>query len=360
MEPAAIAERLGISTDAVALCHDAELVDLHIDSFIPPRLYGYDLQRRHERPLLPGGRFFGHLDLPRMFEGGLSGGMWSITTNPFRPAASRWRVFERNLARFRAFVNEDERLVFVRDVGEYRAARAEGRHAVLLSIQGGNALEGAPEGAASVPERLLTRVTLVHLTNACYGATSSPVSVLRRHRGLSPAGRALVEQLDGLRVFVDLAHIHPHGFWDAVDAHDKGLPLIVTHTGVDGVLPHWRNLDDQQVRAVADSGGVVGVMFHRGFLCRPGGPTDGRAVVEHLEHIIAVGGEDCPAIVTDYDGAIQPPTDLLSATDYPRLVQHMLDRGWSEARVRKVLGGNFLRSWEALRPASWATRPRTC
>ena len=160
-----------------------------------------------------------------------------------------------------------------------------------------------------------------------------------------------MQQLDAERVFVDLAHIHPDAFWDAVEAHDASLPLIVTHSGVDGVNPHWRNLDDRQIKAIADSGGVVGVMFHRGFLCRPGGPKDGRAVVEHLDHLIEVGGEDCVAIGTDYDGAVNPPTDLRSADTYPRLIQHMLDAGWTDDRVRKCLGENFLRSWAALRPA---------
>ncbi len=344
-----LAERLGVTEHAVALTHDSEFVDLHLDSFIPPRVYGYDLYKRHKRPLLPGGRFFGHLDVPRMLEGGLSAGLWSITTNPFRTARSRWRVFQKNLVDFKSFVEaSDGRLAFARDLAEYREVRASGAHAVLLSIQGGNALQAAPDGPASVG-RLLTRVTVVHLTNACYGASSSPVSMLRGHRGLTEVGRTFVRQLDAERVFVDLAHIHPDGFWDAVETHDDSLPLIVTHSGVDGVKPHWRNLDDKQIKAIADSGGVVGVMFHRGFLCRRGGPRDGRAVVEHLDHLVKVGGEDCVAIGTDYDGAVAPPTDLVSADAYPRLVQHLLDAGWTDDRVRKCLGGNFLRAWGDLR-----------
>ncbi len=350
IDHAEVAAQLGIGEHAVALTHEAEFIDLHLDSFIPPRIYGYDLYTRHEKPLLPGGRFFGHLDVPRMIEGGLSGGMWSITTNPFRRAGSRLRVFRKNLARFRAFVAASKgRLAFARTPAEYRAVRAGGAHAVLLSVQGGNAFEGADAGPGVVPDRLLTRVTMVHLTNACYGASSAPVSKLRRGRGLTEKGRRFVAQLDAERVFVDLAHIHPDGFWDAVEIHDRALPLIVTHSGVDGVCPHWRNLDDSQIKAVADSGGVIGVMFHRGFLCRRGGPTDGRIVVEHLDHLVNVGGEDCVAIGTDYDGAVTPPTDLVSAAAYPRLVQHLLDAGWSDARVVKCLGGNFLRSWEALK-----------
>lgn len=337
-----------VSAEARALAREAELIDLHLDTFIPPRLWGYDPLTDHAKPLL-GGRFFGHADLPRMDEGELSGGMWSITTNPFRTAKGRWRTFQKNLKRFEALVERSDRLAFARTAAEYQAVRATGAHAVLLAVQGGNAFDAAPDGPASADDRL-TRVTVVHLTNAKAGASSSPVSKLRRHRGLSDHGRRQIEQLNSRRIFVDLAHIHPDAFWDAHDAHDARQPLIVTHTGVDGVKPHWRNLDDRQIKAIADSGGVVGVMFHRGFLARKGGPRDGAMVVEHMEHIMRVGGEDVVAIGTDYDGAITPPPDLRSAASYPRLVQIMLERGWTADRIHKALGLNFLRSFERLRP----------
>lgn len=337
-----------VSAEARAIAREADLIDLHLDTFIPPRLWGYDPLSDNRKPLF-GGRFFGHSDIPRMDEGELTGGMWSITTNPFRTAAGRWKTFQKNLTRFDAMIARSDRMQQVRTAAEYRAARAAGKHAVMLAVQGGNAFDKAPDGPASIGDRL-TRVTLVHLTNAWAGATSAPFSKLRRTRGLLDHGKRQIEQLNASRIFVDLAHIHPDGFWDAVDAHDKSQPLIVTHTGVDGVKPHWRNLDDKQIKAIADSGGVVGIMFHRGFLARKGGPRDGAMVVEHLEHVVNVGGEDAVAIGTDYDGAITPPKDLRSAASYPRLVQIMLERGWPAERIVKALGSNFLASFERLRP----------
>ncbi|MCU0693603.1 MAG: dipeptidase, partial [Polyangiaceae bacterium] len=197
---------------------------------------------------------------------------------------------------------------------------------------------------------LLTRVTLVHLTNSCYGATSCPFGKVRRDRGLTDAGRDLVRDLNAHRVFVDLAHIHPQGFWDAVKVHDRSQPLIVTHTGVAGVKPHWRNLDDAQLRVIADTGGTIGIIFQTVFLRHRPGPLNGSVVVDHMQHVIDVVGDDFVSIGSDYDGMISPPRDMADATCYPRLVQYMLDRGWSEARIRKVLGENFLRVFEALRP----------
>lgn len=356
LAPDALATRLGCSAEAVALTRDADLLDLHIDTLIPPRLWGYDVLARHGKPL--GGHFFGHLDLPRMIDGGLDGAMWSITTNPFRTAASRLRTFHRNLKALEALVDRsDGRLAFARTAAEYRSLRARGVHAILLAIQGGNALEASAEGPAEVSDQRLTRVTLVHLTNAGFGATSSPFHHLRRDKGLSPSGQRFVEQLAQERVFLDLAHVHPQTFWDAVAAHDPTLPFLVTHTGVCGVRPHWRNLDDDQIRATADSGGVVGVILATQFMRRKGGPNNAAMIVEHMEHIVNIGGEDAVAVGTDYDGAITPPPDLRTGDCYPRLVQSMLDRGWSERRIRKALGENFLRAFEALRPEGLTPSP---
>ncbi len=286
-----VAESLGVPTEAVELTRACTFVDLHIDTFIPVRLWGYDPLARHGLGVFRG-RFFSHLDLPRATDGGLSGGMWSITTQPFKSKAGRWRSYEKNLLRFKGLVAGSRgALSFCTRAAEVRAARARGSHAVLLSIQGGNALEGAPADATLSPEGLLTRVTLVHLTSSCYGGTSSPLHKLSGDPGLTTAGHAMVERLNHERVFVDLAHIHPKAFWAAVETHSKVLPLICTHTGVSGVYPHWRNLDDDQLRAIADTGGVIGVMFHRPFLGaspqKPSlGPSRPRAghdlVLDHL------------------------------------------------------------------------------
>ncbi len=347
-----LAATLGVSTEAVELARDADLVDLHIDTFIPPRLWGYDPLARHRRALL-GRAFFGHLDLPRMADGGLSGAMWSVTTNPFRSAEGRWRTLLANLARFHTMVaRSDGRLEICGDHAAYRAARARGAHAVLLSIQGANALDAAPDGWQSLPDDRVLRATLVHLTSSRLGTTNSPASALRRDKHLTAAGRRIVEQMNAARAFVDLAHIHPVSFGDVLDVHDRSQPLIATHTGVDGVRPHWRNLSDAHLRAIADTGGVVGVIFSTAFLTRSGGPTDGAMVVEHMEHVERVAGAAAVAIGSDLDGAIIPPADLWGGECYPRLVQHMLDRGWREERIRGALGDNFLRSFAELRPGT--------
>jgi membrane dipeptidase len=334
----------------VRLVRACEVVDLHVDTFVPARLWGYDPLARHRGG--PFGRFlFGHLDVPRLLDGGLAGAMWSITTNPFRSAAARWRTFQKNLGALRAFIERSQgRVREARSLAAYRAARAAGAHACLLAIQGLNALEGAPAGVLSLPDEGVVRATLVHLTNAVYGATSSPLGALRRAKGLTARGREAVAQLNARRIFVDLAHAHERTFWDVVAVHDQTQPLLVTHTGVAGVRPHWRNLSDAQLKAVADTGGTIGIIFAEQFLRRAGGPRDAGMVVEHIAHVMRVAGEDFVSLGSDFDGAITPPPDLASADRYPVLVQRLLDRGIVERQIEKILGGNFLRAFGVLRP----------
>jgi membrane dipeptidase len=345
-----LAARLGCSTEAVELTRASDVIDLHLDTFIWCRTVGYDVFARHAGGPF-GRRFGGHVDLPRLRDGGLTGGMWSITTNPFRTASRRSRIFSDNLSALRRMIAESNgAFVELHGLAGYAAARARGAHAVWIAIQGLNALEAAADGIASIPDDCVVRATLVHLTNSVYGGTSSPFGRARADRGLTPAGRDAVRAMNARRMFVDLAHIHEKAFWDAVALHDRSQPLIATHTGVYGVRPHWRNLTDAQVQAIADTGGVVGIIYAQEFVQRRGGPTDAAMLVEHLEHIVQVAGEDVPAIGSDYDGMIVPPPDVPGADSYPKLVQHMLDRGWKDERIRKVLGTNFLRTLGRLRP----------
>lgn len=344
MEAGRIAEELGVSAEAVELFRSADAIDLHIESFIWRRIFGYDLDRVHRGGLL-GRSFFGHADFPTAREIGLGGATWSIATNPARSSRGRRRVFEQNLGALRTLLDEASGVRHVRTAADFRAARAAGHHAAFIGIQGGNALDDGIEALDLLTDQSVLRVTLLHLTSSRLGATSAPGG--SRSAGLTKFGRAYIERLNELRVGVDLAHISRPGFFDAVEVHDRTQPLFVTHTGLAGVYEHWRNITDEQLTAVADSGGTVGVMMHAAFLGRRGVTV--ATVVDHLEHVVNIVGEDHASIGTDYDGFIVPPKDLPGIWAFPRLVQEMLDRGWSDVRIRKILGANALRVVEALR-----------
>ena len=341
------AAELGIPTHAVDLYRSSDVVDLHIDSFIWQRTFGYDLTKRHRAPLW--GAIFGQVDFPRILEAEISGATWIITTNPVRDPADRAETLARNLdALCGTFARVPDRFQVVRNAREYDAAREAGKHAAFLGIQGGNALDLSLEQVARLCDGRILRVTLVHLSSSRIGSTSSPMRL--RDLGLSAFGSNLVQLLNERRVLVDLAHISARGFWAACEAHAKHIPFVVTHTGVSGVHRHWRNLDDDQIRAVGRSGGVVGIMYHAPFLGDR--PWAGRVdtIARHLEHVLNVAGEDTPALGSDWDGSIITPRDMPTCLELPRLVAALQRRAIPERVIQKILGQNFLRVVREVRP----------
>lgn len=346
-DPAAWARALGISVEAVELYLDSDVLDLHLDSFIWTRIFGYDLHRRHRGGLL-GHRLYGQVDLPRVLEARMTGATWVVTTAPWRSARHRLPVLLRNLEGLRGLLEAHPRVAVVRTAEEYREARARGQHGAFLGIQGGQALDGEPDAVERLPEGLVLRVTLVHFTPSRIGVSSAPGTRLGR-RGLSAFGREFVRRLEARRILVDLAHIDRRGFFDAVEVHDPSRPLLVSHAGVAGVHPHWRNLDDAQLRAIADSGGTVGVMYQSSFLGDPACGGRSETVARHLLHLVRTVGEDHASLGSDWDGAILPPRDLRSPLELPRLVEHLLRAGLGERAIRKILGQNFLRVVEQAR-----------
>lgn len=347
-DPAAWAAELGISREAVDLYLASDVFDWHVDSFIWHRIGITDLRVRRERGPL-GRAMLGHVDFPRAREACLTGACWVITTNIAREADDRAKTFVRNLRDLRAlFADVPDDFELVRNVAEYRRARAAGKHGAFVGIQGGNALDRDPSALDLIEDDAIVRVTLVHLSSSSLGVTSSPLK-LGAESGLTPAGFEYVKRLDAKKILVDLAHIDRKGFFDALSVHDRSHPVVVTHTGVSAVRPHWRNLDDEQLRAIAATGGTVGVMYQGSFL----GPTSysypAEWIVRHLEHICDTIGDEHASLGSDWDGAVITPVDMPTCLELPRLVQIMLDRGFSGERIRKILGGNALRVIEALR-----------
>ena len=344
-EPREMARRLGISDEALALHLESDVIDLHVDSFIWRRMLGYDFRRRHSA--FTRGVMLSQFDLPRAREAGINGATWVITTNPLADARDREASFFENLGELEGLLESPEAQArIVRSTAEYHEARARGLHAAFIGVQGGNALAHSLDAIDRLSPGTILRVTLLHLTSSRLGATSSP---LGSNLGLTRYGQDFVRRLNERKILVDLAHISPAGFWDAVHAHDRTTPLLVTHTGVTGVFPHWRNLDDQQLRAVAHSGGTVGIMYHSEYLGDRlfRGRLD--TVVRHIEHVINVAGEDSVSLGSDWDGSIVTPRDMPTCLELPRLTQAMLDRNFSEIRIKKVLAFNFLRVVQSVR-----------
>ena len=328
-----------ISHDAAALHRDALVLDLHVDTLMVSHWSGYRFGRRHVN-LLPRSPYFWQADLPRLREGGVDAVALGVVVSPTRRRSAPAAVLA-DLDRMHTWCRTHaEQLVFCGTADAVEAAHAAGRVACFAGIEGAHALGGSLEGLERMRRQGVRYVGLAHFSrnDAChpaYGWGSSAGA------GLTDFGRSLVDALNRLHVTVDLAHVNRPGFLEAV--RRSTAPVIVSHTGVSGVYPHWRNIDDEQIRAVANRGGAVGVIFASRFL---GPGPDARwatAIVRHIQHVIDIGGEDCPALGSDMDGAVVLTRDLPDAAAMPRLTHLMLEAGLRERVVRKVLGLNAVR-----------------
>ncbi|MCC1498295.1 dipeptidase [Alcanivorax sp. 1008] len=338
-----------VSTEAMQIYRASDVIDLHIEAFIWTRILGYNLSRKHGSGLL-NGRFYSQTDFPRVREAHITGAVWSISTNPLRRRHKHTPVLLKNLARLRKVIAADpEQVALVTDFAGYQNAKSAGKHACWLGIQGGNALDSGPNDLDLVPDNCISRITLMHMTNSSIGHTSSPLSG-SSDQGLKPFGKEFVAQMNAKRVLVDLAHINRKGFWDALDVHDSSQPAIVSHTGVCGVYDNWRNIDDAQIKAIANTGGVIGIIFQSGFLGDHWNAGSAESIVRHMEHVIRVAGEDYVSLGSDWDGMIVTPRDMKTALELPLLVEIMLRRNWTPEQIQKTLGGNYLRVMKMIRP----------
>ena len=324
------------SPDARALHDEYPAIDLHADSLMWSRWVGYDLHARHDPPL-PRAALGGHVDVPRMREGGIGAQFFGLVSLPIGQRSGLARVIDEQIdALEKAIAYAPERIASVRTAADIEAARALGKVGALLGIEGGHALEGSLHTLDHFARRGVRYLGLCHFSRnelcfPAYGRGRDDTA------GLTPFGRDVVRRCEDLGVIVDLAHINRKGFLEACVMAKH--PPIVSHTGVIGAFQHWRNIDDAQLRAVADKGGVVGVIFCPRFL---GG--DGiEPVVRHLRHIIDVCGEDAPALGSDWDGFIVPTRDLCDAARLPLLTDALLAAKLSVQTIGKILRGNVMR-----------------
>ena len=310
------------------------LIDLHADTPLWMHWGGYDFCQRH-RAWLPGGAWASQVDLPRLSEVGMDAQMFGLVALPMEqdPLGTIHAMIDRLESAARG-VEEEFRLL--RAPKNFSEFLGRGGCVGLLSIEGVHPLRGKLERAAGLMARGVVSFGLAHFhaNEACapaFGLGADP------ERGLTPFGKDLVSYLGERGAMIDLAHINRRGFFEVLERAQG--PVFVSHTGVSGAHASWRNIDDAQVRAVADRGGVVGVLFARGFV----GGRDADAVARHLEHILNIGGEDHPALGSDFDGFVVPVRGLRDVSGLPALREVLRRRGHAQRVIDKIMGENAAR-----------------
>ncbi|MFT4548314.1 MAG: membrane dipeptidase [Verrucomicrobiales bacterium] len=361
LNPVASIDPVEITAEAAALHEGSIVVDLHADICLWTR----DLNKRHRR---------GHVDLPRLREGGV--GLQFVTvptklvlskraprlffTDLFfwrsmisieRPdrwfkTASRARL---QLKRARQWVaNSDGELVLIRTREELanivrRRNAGEAVIGIMLGLEGAHALRDGIN-VAWLADNGFRVLGLAHFNDNRFADSGHGW----RRRGLSAAGRELCKQLEAQAITIDLSHASEAAIDDVFAMHAAGelsRPLIVSHTGVRGAHDHQRNILDRQAIGVAQGCGLIGVSFFKPALAR----ADVDAIVETVNYVIALlddaglEGARHVALGSDFDGAVKT---VIDAAGWPQITQKLLDSGLSEEHIKLVLGGNAVRFFE--------------
>jgi len=321
------------------LHEDSIVVDLHTDSLIQMRAVGYRLAERHHSPILERLGFY-HADLPRLREGGVTGQFFGVVTVPI-PEQGCAAACLRQIETLRKVAAEQD-LIWARTSEDIRRAKKERRLAVFTGIEGGHNLEGRLENLRTFDEAGVRYLGLAHLTSNAI-AQSILGKKEKASDPLSDFGAEVVREMNRLRMMVDLAHVGRGAFLDA--ARRSSRPVIVSHTGISGAFPLWRNIDDEQVKAVAATGGVIGIIFAWRYL---GSRRRGvEMLAPHFEQVRRLVGARHLALGSDFDGAVEPMRGLENVSRLPAVTKLLQDLGWSESEIRGVLGENLLRVLDA-------------
>jgi membrane dipeptidase len=365
-----------VSARALSLHRRAIVVDTHVD--VPSQHFDKadpELGRRHDPE-------WGHIDIPRMREGGLDAPFFSIyipatTTGP-EAVKQALQLIDWTRQQIAAHPND---LALATTAADVRRFHRQGKIAVLMGMEGGHMIADDTRILRMYAELGVRYLTLTHTRNTNWADSSTDAP---KHNGLTDFGKEVVRELNRAGVMVDVSHVSDKTFWDALEA--SRAPMIASHSSCRALCNTPRNMSDEMIKALAQKGGVIQITFVDAFLSqglrdyqertreereaklaevdkqyasdaekrraerrrinreyRDRGPrVSWEAVVNHIDHAVKIAGVDHVGLGSDFDGATMPE-GMEDASKLPHITEALLKRGYRTADIAKILGGNLLR-----------------
>lgn len=309
------------------------VIDGHIDTII---------KRREEHRELSVESPRGHVDMPRLKRANVQACLFSLC-----PMKNAWLVSKYTRYWFHDVNDEQNGLLHVRNIDDFERARATGKIGAILHYEGAAHVDRAfkrLDDAACIGVRAMC---ITHKDQNRF-ASGAKFKGTQRPGGLTTLGKDLVPQVENRGIVIDVSHLNDPSFWDVIKIARK--PFIASHSNCRAICDHPRNLTDDQIRAIRDVNGTIGINFSGMFLVSGWKqnriPLTYEHLKQHIDHIVDVAGIDTVAIGSDYDGTVVPD-GLKDCTKLPGLFTYLVQEGYSRVDVQKIARENLLRVFKA-------------
>lgn len=330
-----------------------------------------------------------HSDLNRMFQGGVDVQLFSIWCDGNQKNPYQWANREMDTVLAWAKRNPDKMMLTL-TAADIKKAVKQKKLGFAFGVEGGHMIENDLNKLEALYNKGARYLTLTW-NNSNDWASSAMNEATKgdslKHKGLTDFGKQVVKKMNDLGMLIDLSHTGEQTFWDVINTTTK--PILVSHSCVYSICPHWRNLKDDQIKAIGKNGGVIHLNFYSGFVDPkfekrsdaftakhkremdsllkvnpepyfmheylfakyPEEVKDLRPplsmLLDHLDYIVKMIGVDHVGIGSDFDGVNSTPQQLDDVTCYPVITKALVDRGYSKKDIKKILGENFLRLLKA-------------
>ncbi len=329
----------------------------------------------------------GHIDIPRMREGGMNAIFFSIWIDGriMGPPAVQ-KALDQIDAVHENVRKHSKDLVFARTAEEVRRAHAEGKIAALMGVEGGHMIGNDIRVLRMFGQLGVRYMTLTHFYNDEWADSSTDKPA---HNGLTEFGKEIVREMNRQGILVDISHVSDKTFYDALEV--SKAPLIASHSSCRAICNHVRDMSDDMIKALAAKGGVIQINYEKSFIdqaykdaydkatggvvqhmdqlvkaCNNDEECIGRElakterqltaegklprvswekIIEHIDHAVKLAGPDHVGLGSDFDGATMPD-GLEDCSKLPKITEALMRKGYRDDDIRKILGGNTLRVME--------------
>lgn len=325
-----------------------------------------------------------HTDIPRLKKGGVDAQFWAAFVRSNEPNAARNTLEQIDLIH-RMVARYPDTFEFALKAEDILNISNRGKIACLIGVEGGHSIENSLALLRMYYQLGVRYMTLTHADSLGWAGASTDGT---ETQGLSDFGKEVVLEMNRLGMLVDISHVSVQTMMDTLEVSQA--PIIASHSSAYAIAPHPRNVPDVVLKKIADNGGVVMVNFFSGFIDpdaaldlmertempmklraefpveeeyqaelkkwlktrrqrqkESGGfRSDVSGLVDHIDHIAKVAGVDHVGLGSDYDGISSVPVNLEDVSTFPNITQELLNRGYCEADIQKILGGNILRTMQ--------------